>query len=51
VFFIHSSERDLLIVLVPERQVMLVNTYFVDPPVGLDGTDDLPFLSLAELNQ
>ena len=33
VLFVHSLQRDPLVRLVPERQVVLVNTYFVDPPV------------------
>ena len=51
VFFVHSFERNLLIMLVPERQVVLVNTYFVDTPVRFDGTDDLPFLSPTEFDE
>jgi hypothetical protein len=50
VLLVHSFERDLLIMLVPERQVVLVNTYFVDTSVGFDGTDDLPFLSPTEFD-
>ena len=49
--WVHSLERDPLIRLVPERQVVLVNTYFVNPPVGLDGTDDLPLLPATILDQ
>jgi len=49
--FVHSLERDALIRLVPERLVVLVNPYLVDPPVGLDGTDDMPLLSPTELDQ
>ena len=49
--FVHSLERDALIRLVPERPVVLVNSYLVDPPVGLDGTDDMPLLSPTELDQ
>lgn len=51
VFLVHSIERNWLIMLVPERQAVLVNTYFVDTPIGLDGTDDLPVLSSAEFDQ
>ena len=51
VMFVHSLERDALIRLVPERPVVLVNPYLVNPPVGLDGTDDMPLLSPTELDQ
>ena len=51
VLLVHSLERDPLIRLVPERQVVLVNTYFVNPPVRLDGTDDLPLLPATILDQ
>jgi hypothetical protein len=51
VLVVHSLERDPLIRLVPERQVVLVNTYFVNPPVRLDGTDDLPLLPATILDQ
>ena len=49
--WVHSLERDPLIRPVPERQVVLVNTYFVNPPVRLDGTDDLPLLPATILDQ
>jgi hypothetical protein len=51
VLFGHSLERDPLIRLVPERQVVLVNTHFVNTPVRLDGTDDLPLLPPTEFDQ
>ena len=49
-FLVHSIKRDLLVMLVPERQVVLGNTYFIDTPVGLDGTDDMPFLPPTEFD-
>ena len=49
--FVHNLERDPLVRLVPERQVVSVNTYFVDPPVGFDGTDDMPLLPPTEFDE
>ena len=49
--FVHSLERDALVRPVPERLVVLVNSYLVNPPVGLDGTDDMPLVSPTEFDQ
>lgn len=41
----------MLVWLVLKCQVVLVDTYFVNTPVRLDGTDDMPLLSSTELNR
>ena len=49
--FVHSLERDALVRPVPEHLVVLRHAYFVDPSIGLDGTDDMPLLFTTEFDQ
>ena len=48
---VERLQRDTLIALVPKRLVVVVHAFAVEPPVGLDGTDDMPALPPTELDQ
>ena len=48
---VQRFQRDPLVRLVLERLVVLVDPFLLDPPIGLDGTDDLPALPPTEFDQ
>jgi len=49
ILLIQSLLRHTLVRLVLERRVVLIYTFFVDQPVELESTDDMPVLPPTEL--